>query len=333
MKKINLISIIFILFTQISFSDINSDFEEWKKDFKKIALKNNISEDTFNLVMGNTKYLPNVIKYDRYQPEFYEDTKTYIQKRTNKKKVNSGTKLYKNNVQLINKVEKNYKVEKELMLALMGIETNFGTYVGKMDILSSLATLSFDKRRSEFFTSELLTLLNLIEQNKVNYKSLYGSWAGAFGFFQFMPSTIKNYAIDYNNDNKVNLKDNIDAFASAANYLSKIGWKQNQPCFKKIELKEDIPGKYLNTSAQKIKNKKKLKFFKKYIQQDFYPDELNKNLIVGIITPDKDIVPESKDFSPAFLVFENYEVILKWNRSLRFGLAVCTLKDKFIDEL
>ena len=333
MKKINLISIIFILFTQISFSDINSDFEEWKKDFKKIALKNNISEDTFNLVMGNTKYLPNVIKYDRYQPEFYEDTKTYIQKRTNKKKVNSGTKLYKNNVQLINKVEKNYKVEKELMLALMGIETNFGTYVGKMDILSSLATLSFDKRRSEFFTSELLTLLNLIEQNKVNYKSLYGSWAGAFGFFQFMPSTIKNYAIDYNNDNKVNLKDNIDAFASAANYLSKIGWRQNQPCFKKIELKENIPGKYLNTSAQKIKNKKKLKFFKKYIHQDFYPDELNKNLIVGIITPDKDIVPESKDFSPAFLVFENYEVILKWNRSLRFGLAVCTLKDKFIDEL
>ena len=219
------------------------------------------------------------------------------------------------------------------MLALMGIETNFGTYVGKMDILSSLATLSFDKRRSEFFTSELLTLLNLIEQNKVNYKSLYGSWAGAFGFFQFMPSTIKNYAIDYNNDNKVNLKDNIDAFASAANYLSKIGWRQNQPCFKKIELKENIPGKYLNTSAQKIKNKKKLKFFKKYIHQDFYPDELNKNLIVGIITPDKDIVPESKDFSPAFLVFENYEVILKWNRSLRFGLAVCTLKDKFIDEL
>ena len=333
MKKINFISIIFILFTQISFSDVNSDFEEWKKDFKKIALKNNISEDTFNLVMGNTKYLPNVIKYDRYQPEFYEDTKTYIQKRTNKKKVNSGTKLYKNNVQLINKVEKNYKVEKELMLALMGIETNFGTYVGKMDILSSLATLSFDKRRSEFFTSELLTLLNLIEQNKVNYKSLYGSWAGAFGFFQFMPSTIKNYAIDYNNDNKVNLKDNIDAFASAANYLSKIGWRQNQPCFKKIELKENIPGKYLNTSAQKIKNKKKLKFFKKYIHQDFYPDELNKNLNVGIITPDKDIVPESKDFSPAFLVFENYEVILKWNRSLRFGLAVCTLKDKFIDEL
>ena len=88
----------------------------------------------------------------------------------------------------------------------MGIETNFGTYVGKMDILSSLATLSFDKRRSEFFTNELITLLKLIETEKVDHKSLYGSWAGAFGFFQFMPSTIENYAVDYNKNKKINLK-------------------------------------------------------------------------------------------------------------------------------
>ena len=106
----------------------------------------------------------------------------------------------------------------------MGIETNFGTYVGKMDILSSLATLSFDKRRSEFFSNELLTLLKLIDQNLVNYETLYGSWAGAFGFFQFMPSTIQNYAIDYNKDDFIDLKNPIDAYASAANYLNKIGW-------------------------------------------------------------------------------------------------------------
>jgi len=89
----------------------------------------------------------------------------------------------------------------------MGIETNFGTYVGKMDILSSLATLSYDKRRSDFFSKELLILLNLIESNQIDYKTLYGSWAGAFGFFQFMPSTMKNYALDYDNNNYINLKD------------------------------------------------------------------------------------------------------------------------------
>ena len=112
--------------------------------------------------MANIKFLPNVIKYDRYQPEFYEDTKTYISKRTSDNKVSKGLILYEKNIDLINSIEKEFNIEKELLLSLMGIETNFGTYVGKMDILSSLATLSYDKRRSEFFTSELLILLNLI---------------------------------------------------------------------------------------------------------------------------------------------------------------------------
>ena len=333
MKKISLIFISYFFLFLNSYADINLEFEKWKLDFKKKAIENNISEETFNLTIKNTKYLPNVIKYDRYQPEFYEDTKTYIQKRTSNKKVTSGILIYSKNLDLINKVENEFNIEKELMLALMGIETNFGTYVGKMDILSSLATLSFDKRRSKFFTDELITLLKLIESEKVNYKTLFGSWAGAFGFFQFMPSTINNYAIDYNNDNKVNLKKNVDAFASAANYLKKIGWKKNEPCFKKIELKENIPSKFLNTSAKKIKNKKKLKSFKKYIKENTYPSNIDQNLMVGIITPDKDIVENPDILKPAYLVFDNYEVILKWNRSLRFGLAVCTLKDKFKNEI
>ncbi|WP_440932037.1 lytic murein transglycosylase [Candidatus Pelagibacter sp.] len=333
MKKISLIFISYFFLFLNSYADINLEFEKWKLDFKKKAIENNISEETFNLTIKNTKYLPNVIKYDRYQPEFYEDTKTYIQKRTSNKKVTSGIFIYSKNLDLIDKVENEFNIEKELMLALMGIETNFGTYVGKMDILSSLATLSFDKRRSKFFTDELITLLKLIESEKVNYKTLFGSWAGAFGFFQFMPSTINNYAIDYNNDNKVNLKNNVDAFASAANYLKKIGWKKNEPCFKKIELKENIPSKFLNTSAKKIKNKKKLKSFKKYIKENTYPSNIDQNLMVGIITPDKDIVENPDILKPAYLVFDNYEVILKWNRSLRFSLAVCTLKDKFKNEI
>ena len=140
MKKINLLIItIFLFLSANSYSDINSDFEKWKTNFKKVALSNNISEQTYNLTIKDTKYLPNVIKYDRFQPEFYEDTKTYIQKRTSEKKVKSGKTLFEKNIDLISKVEKEFKVEKELMLALMGIETNFGTYVGKMDILSSVS--------------------------------------------------------------------------------------------------------------------------------------------------------------------------------------------------
>ena len=197
-----------------------------------------------------------------------------------------------------------------------------------MDIVSSLATLSFDKRRSEFFSKELLILLKLIDKGIIDSKTLYGSWAGAFGNFQFMPRTIKNYAIDYNSNSIIELKSIEDSFASAANYLNKIGWKQNGLCFIKIELKDSIPKKYLNTSAKKIKNKKKMSYFKKYIKNNENIN-LNKNTIAAIITPDKDIIPNSENISPAYLIFENYELILKWNRSLRFALAVCTLKKKF----
>jgi len=283
--------------------------------------------------MSKVRFLPKVIEYDRYQPEFYEDTKTYITKRSSKKKLDKGVNFYKNNKLLINNVENEFDIEKELLLALMGIETNFGTYVGKMDILSSLATLSFDERRSEFFTNELMLLLKLIDKDQIDYKTLYGSWAGAFGFFQFMPSTITNYAIDHNKDDFINLKDNEDAYPSAANYLKKMGWKKNEPCFYKIELNENVPKEYLNVSAKKIHSKKQLKLFKKYINNYSNLEFLNDDLKVAIITPDKDIIPDAQTLNPAYIVFDNYEIILKWNRSLRFALAVCTLKDKLKNEI
>jgi len=233
---------------------------------------------------------------------------------------------------LIIQIEKKFTVEKELLLALMGIETNFGKYLGKMDIISSLSTLSFDKRRSTFFTNELLILLSLIDKNIIDKNILFGSWAGAFGNFQFMPSTIKNYAIDYNKNSNIELKKVEDSFASAANYMNKIGWKKNQPCFYKVQLKNDIPKKYLNSSARKIVNKRKVKFFKKYLKEN-YVDKIDDNMISAIIIPDKDIIPGSESLKPAYIIFNNYEQILKWNRSLRFALAVCTLKDKFNNDL
>jgi len=331
----NLITInvfIFLIFLPSTLSANNPEFNLWVNDFKKKAISSGISKNVVDDVMLNVRFLPKVIEYDRYQPEFYEDTFTYIKKRTNAKKVKNGLALYKKERFIIDKVERKFLIEKELLLALMGIETNFGKYLGKMDIVSSLATLSFDKRRSEFFTSELLILLKLVEKGIVEKDILFGSWAGAFGNFQFMPRTIKNYAIDYNNNKTIELKNIDDSFASAANYLNKIGWKKDTPCYTKIKLNENIPEKYLNSSAKKIKNKKKVKFFKKYIENS---DKLNinDNLLSAIITPDKDIIPGSNTYSPAYLIYNNYEKILSWNRSLRFALAVCTLKDNFKNEI
>ena len=320
---------IILTFTNV---EANQDFKLWLIDFKKKAVKEGISKNTVDEVMNNARFLSKVIEYDRFQPEFYEDTKTYVKKRTGKEKIKKGLILYKEEKEIINTIEKKFSVEKELLLALMGIETNFGKYLGKMDIISSLSTLSFDKRRSEFFTNELLTLLRLIDKNVIDKNILFGSWAGAFGNFQFMPSTIKSYAIDYNKNSNIELKKIEDSFASAANYINKIGWKKNQPCFYKVKLKENIPSRYLNTSARKIHNKRKFKYFKKYLMLE-KNTIIDDNILTAIITPDKDIVPGSQNLKPAYLIFNNYEKVLKWNRSLRFAIAVCTLKDKFKNEI
>ena len=326
---LNLIFLYFLTFNQ---AVGDTGFNEWKIKFKSRAINSGISVKVVNEIMADAIFLPKVIEYDRFQPEFYEDTFTYINKRSSKSKVREGLKIYKKNKKIIEIVEKEFQVEKELLLALMGIETNFGKYLGKMDIVSSLATLSYDKRRSEFFSKELLILLKLVDNNIIDRKILYGSWAGAFGNFQFMPRTIRNYAIDYNNNKTIELKNIEDSFASAANYLKTIGWKKNQPCFFKIELKDNIPKKYLTSSARNIKNKRKIIFLKRYIK-NFDDLNIKNNLSAAIIIPDKDIIPGAETLSPAYIIFDNYEKILSWNRSLRFSLAVCTLKERFENEM
>ena len=330
MKKIKLliVSILIIFNSSILIAD---DFNDWKVKFKKRAINEGISKSTVNNLIDKTKFLPDVIKYDRYQPEFYEDTKTYISKRTSSKKVKLGKIILNKENNIINKVSSEYKVDKYLLLALMGIETNFGNYLGKMDIVSSLATLSFDQRRSEFFTKELITLLKLVDAKIIDPSTLFGSWAGAFGNFQFMPSTIKNHAIDYNKDGSIDLKNIEDSFASAANYLSNLGWNDNTTCFYRINLNENIPDKYLNTSAKKIKNERKVKYLKNYIKNSSFLDKYD-NLTAAIVTPDAEIVENANKLKPAYIIFNNYKLILKWNRSLRFSLAVCTLKNSFENE-
>ena len=232
-KIIALFILLQSVFANYSFSsDSNDEFKLWLSNYKKLALKKGISQNTIDRSFENVKFLENVIKYDRKQPEFFEDTITYVSKRASKGRAKTAKILFKKNENLFLDVEKKFSVEKEILLALWAIETNFGKHVGKMDIISSLATLSFDKRRSEFFSSEFLTLLKLIDKNLIDPKTLYGSWAGAFGNFQFMPSTISRYAIDYDNNNKIELKLSLnDALASAANYINQIGWQKMNHVF------------------------------------------------------------------------------------------------------
>ena len=317
-----------IIFLLIQFFFINSitqaksyeTFESWLLAYKETALNKGISQKTIDATFKDVKFLEQVIKYDRKQPEFYEDTITYVTKRANILRVKTAKKLLKKNIILFDEIEKKFKVEKEILLALWGIETNFGKHVGKMDIISCLATLSFDKRRSEFFSNELFTLLKLIDDKLIDPSTLYGSWAGAYGNFQFMPSSIKQYAIDYDSNNKIELKTSLnDAIASAANYINKMGWNKNQPCFFRVKLNQPIKEKYINLSARNISYRMTIKEWINKGVTKFDGSNLNTNLSAALIMPD------GKKNTPTYLVFSNYEKILKWNRSLRFGISVCTL--------
>ena len=309
-----------LIFNSVFAATLDTDFETWLTSYKKIALKKGISQKTIDVAFKNVKFLEQVIKYDRKQPEFFEDTVTYVSKRATDSKAKKAEKLLKKNTHLFSEVENKFKVEKEILLALWGIETHFGKHVGKMDIISSLATLSYDKRRRDFFSSQLLTLLRLIDKKLIDPSKLYGSWAGAYGNFQFMPSTISRYAIDYDGNNKIELKISLaDSLASAANYINKIGWEKGQPCFYRVKLTKKVKKKYINLSARKISHKLKISKWKSKGVVNFDGSELKTNLKAALILPD------GKPETPTYLVFDNYEKILKWNRSLRFGISVCTL--------
>ena len=321
----SLLFLLMVIMLSINTNDSNSEetFDSWLTSYKKFVLREGVSKATINLVFKNVKYLEQVIVYDRKQPEFFEDTITYVSKRANKSRTIQARKLLKENSNLFISVENEFSVEKEILLALWGIETNFGKHVGKMDIISSLATLSYDKRRRDFFSSQLLILIKLIDNKMIDPKTLYGSWAGAYGNFQFMPSTIKSYAIDYDGNNKIELKTSLkDSLASAANYMSRIGWKKNEPCFYRVKFTKKIKKKYINLSARNIKNRLKISDWKKKGIINYNGTELESNSKAALILPD------GKDNTPTYLVFKNYEKILKWNRSLRFGISVCTLANK-----
>jgi len=309
-----------LIFNSVFAATLDTDFETWLISYKKIALKKGISQKTIDVAFKNVKFLEQVIKYDRKQPEFFEDTVTYVSKRATDSKAKKAEKLLKKNTHLFSEVENKFKVEKEILLALWGIETHFGKHVGKMDIISSLATLSYDKRRRDFFSSQLLALLRLIDKKLIDPSKLYGSWAGAYGNFQFMPSSISRYAIDYDGNNKIELKISLaDSLASAANYINKIGWEKGQPCFYRVKLTKKVKKKYINLSARKISHKLKISKWKSKGVVNFDGSELKTNLKAALILPD------GKPETPTYLVFDNYEKILKWNRSLRFGISVCTL--------
>ena len=321
--KIFLIICLFTIFNS-SISLSNEKFNEWLIEFKGRAINQGVSKDTADNALKDAKFLERIVALDRKQPEFFEKTYEYLDKRVNEARIQEAKKLLSENSILLQKVNAKFKVNNEILVALWGIETNFGVNKGKVDIISALSTLSFDNRRSEYFEKELIILLKLIDKKIVKYESLYGSWAGAIGNFQFMPSTIQNYALNFDENSDIDLINSFqDSLASAANYLKTIGWNEKDIWGFEIQTNKEFDKNLISPDSRNFKNKitiaqLKLLGFK------------NKNGSEILITDKKEgwlIRPDGED-GPIYIVFDNFLRLLEWNRSLRFAITVGTLSDK-----
>lgn len=314
-------NMLFLNFTVFAKTFQQSDltaFENWKQQsLKQEALKKGISEKFLTPLLPRLTYLPDVLKADKKQSEFLLTFWPYTDKVITPKRIQEGKENAKKYRTLLKQVSEKYNVHQKYILAFWGLETNYGAYKGNFDTLSALATLAFDKRRRTFFTNELLTLLKLIQNGeKTHFK---GSWAGAFGNFQFMPTTYAAYAVDATGDGKKDIINSLpDAFESAANYLHKMGWKENQLWGKEVKFTQkldwtNIPENYKMT----VQEWQKRGVFPA-CGEKWSNEELNETARL--------VIPSGTD-GPAFLTFKNYDYIMRWNNSSLYALSVGILAD------
>ena len=271
-------------------------------------------------VLGNLQQQQRVIELDRSQPEFTQTFADYLYRRVTPERIERGQLLLDKYEGFLAELTREYGVPGRYLVAFWGLETNFGSYLGNMPTLDSLATLACDQRRSEFFTGELMQALELLERESLSPADMRGSWAGAMGHTQFMPSAYNRYAIDGDGDGRVNLwRSEQDALASGANFLANLGWQQGERWGREVRLPDDFP--YATTG---LNNSQPLKYWR----------NLGVSFVDGVRLPDVDmraslLVPAGHT-GPAFLVYSNFNVILRWNRSEYYALSVGLLADRLI---
>lgn len=269
-------------------------------------------------VMPALKYQPRVIELDRAQPEFTKTFADYLNRRLTLERVNRGRQLRDKYGPFLDKLTRQHGIPGHYLVAFWGLETNFGSYLGKMPTLDCLATLACDERRSDFFTEELFTALALLSRESLLPKDMQGSWAGAMGHTQFMPSAYIKHAIDGDGDGRINLwKSEFDALASGANFLDNLGWQKGERWGREVLLPRDFPYEQSGLS-----NRKPLQYW----------SELGVVMINRGRLPDVDIeasilVPAGHT-GPAFLVYRNFDIIMRWNRSEFYALSVGLLADR-----
>ncbi|MFQ3208141.1 MAG: membrane-bound lytic murein transglycosylase B [Glaciecola sp.] len=299
-------------------------FAECKVSLAEIALQRGVSKTRIASEIPHLTQVPKVLEYDRNQPEFVQTFPSYYSARVNQWRIEKGREALTVNKEFLAELTKKYGIPGHYLLAFWGLETNFGNYKGKMSTLDSLATLACDPRRSEYFTGELMLALKLMDRESLTKDQMIGSWAGAMGHTQFMPTAYTKYAIDGDGDGKIDLwNSEKDALASAANFLNKLGWKPGLRWGREVAIPVGFNYASISNERKPISH-----------WSNFNITKANGKTVGQSDIPSKLIVPAGHE-GPAFLAYHNFNVILRWNNSEFYGIAVGQLANRILgnDEL
>ncbi len=307
-------------------TDAPREYISWLKGLKQEMREKGISQKTLDQVYVQDYYhsQPEAVKIDRRQTEFILSSTDYVNRIINRKKVEEGRKLAKELAPLLQPISRQYGIPAEYIIAFWGLETNYGKNFGSYLTVEVLTQLSYDRRRSAFFKKELYETLKIIDTWQIDYTKIQGSWAGAMGHFQFMPSTFNAYAVDYNRDGQIDIWHSFeDAAASAANYLSSLGWQENQPWGSEATLPWNFDFSLSGRQTRKP--------IKEWLDMGVKP--LNN---LAQIKADPQalaslIVPEGRK-GKAYLILDNFRRIMVWNRSENYALAIGILADYIASE-
>lgn len=292
-------------------------FEEFLDDIRHQALDQGISKATLDQALSALTPNPKVLKFDRTQAEFSQNFWHYLGSRVSEYRLNNGAEKLNTHQRILQNNYQRYGVPPHIIIAFWGLETNYGTYTGNLSLVRSLATLSHDLRRREFFTQQLLALLKLIDEGKIPADAK-GSWAGAMGNVQFMPTNVATYGIDADQDGEIGLWDNTqDIFASAANFLQKIGWHRGERWGREVSIPQNFDYQLATLKNKKTVNEWQALGVRTAQRQDLPSSTLNASLIL----------PMGYN-GPAFLAYRNFRAILRWNHSILYALSVGHLSDR-----
>ena len=294
------------------------EFSSWVEDLRKEALSEGIGDTTLDAALKGLSPIARVLELDRKQPEFSLTFRQYMDRVVPQSRVDAGKQKLRENRVLLDEISRKYGVQPRFIVAFWGIETDFGRVTGGFPVIPALATLAYDGRRSSYFRKELLNALKVLHGGHIAPQSMMGSWAGAMGQCQFMPSSFLSYAVDYDGDGRKDIwNTKADVFASAANYLARSGWKGDQTWGRPVKVPDDFDRKLVGLNVQKSLSE----WHKLGVRRTDGGDLPVRDLSAAIV------LAEDKS-SQAFLVYNNYQTILKWNRSTFFAVAVGTLAER-----